>query len=85
MYLEALAPALDVLAAAPAPDWGIVVTTVGQLRALGFKVSSEPVADQPLGDAHVSIEPPDYDEDGQIPLELLTLLANEAEWLVRPG
>jgi hypothetical protein len=86
MYLESACSAADVISAAPGPGWGIVVTTVGRLRLLGFIAVREPVpGDALLGHAHVSVFPPRYDEQGQIPRDLRALLAAASQWLSPPG
>jgi hypothetical protein len=83
-YAASRCDAQELLSRAPGPGWGLVQVPVGQLRSIGFSVTSDMAADATLGRAHVSVMPPEYDEDGQIPMALRLAIAAASQWLVQP-
>ena len=76
----------DVLVGAPRLGWGVISIEATELVALGFSLSANPdTSDVLVGRAHIDAMPPDYDEDGQVPHDLLLKLAAAARWVIRPG
>lgn len=85
LYVAQLVTVDAALAGQPRPGFGLIVTTAGQLRRLGFSVEIEhDKLDPTIGHAHVAAYSPAYDAQGQIPLDLLSALADEFTWLVMP-
>ena len=76
----------DLLEGAPGRGWGVVAISVESLINLGFSVRTSPnILESVLGPAHVSVVPPAYDEDGQIPNEIRAEMSAQATWVIEPN
>ena len=72
-------PAALLAAPGSLPGMGVVSIRVAQVEEVGFGVTEETdEADPVFGQYHVAAVPPEYDDDGQIPLDLRISLASKA-------
>lgn len=75
----------DLLNSAPGHGWGVAEVLVKDVIAAGFDVQLDRDPDDPVfGAAHVSVQPVQYADDGQIPLQMSSDLAEAARWVIRP-
>jgi hypothetical protein len=86
LYLaKAVDPAALVAAAGALPGMGAISIRAHDVEASGFSVNIQVDKQDPVfGEYHVAATPFEYDDDGQIPLDLRVALASKAVVVLEP-